>query len=102
MAGSQAAWGLDVGITSLKAIKLRRDGDKVAVEACEVIEHDKFLSEPDVDRDDLIRQSVRRFLERHQVKGESIFVGVPGSSTFARFVKLPPVDAVHTISGKST
>ena len=33
MAGAQAAWGLDVGITSLKALKLRRDGDKVAVEA---------------------------------------------------------------------
>jgi type IV pilus assembly protein PilM len=45
-----------------------------------------------VDRDDLIRHSIRRFLERNQVKGEAIFVGVPGSSTFARFVKLPPVD----------
>ncbi len=38
MAGAQVAWGIDVGVSSLKAIKLRRDGDRVTVEAFEVIE----------------------------------------------------------------
>jgi len=92
MAGAQAAWGLDVGVTSLKAIKLRKDGDKLALETFDVVEHETFLSEPDVDRDEIIRTTLRKFLDRNVVRGDMIFIGVPGSSTFARFVKLPPVD----------
>ena len=92
MAGAQTAWGLDVGLTSLKAIKLRRDGDMVSVEAFDVVEHDKFLSEPDVDRDAMIQQTLQKFLLRNPIRRERVYIGVPGSSTFARFVKLPPVD----------
>jgi type IV pilus assembly protein PilM len=92
MAGSQAAWGIDVGVSSLKAIKLRRDGDRVQVEAFEVLEHDKFLTEPDVDRDALIRATLQKFMTKHSVRRDLVFIGVPGSSTFARFVKLPPVE----------
>lgn len=92
MAGNQAAWGIDVGVSSLKAIKLRRDADRVLVEAFEVLEHDKFLSEPDVDRDALIRSTLQKFLNKHSVHRDLVFIGVPGSSTFARFVKLPPVE----------
>jgi type IV pilus assembly protein PilM len=92
MAGSQTAWGLDVGVTSLKAIKLRRDGELVSVEAYDVVEHDKFLSDPDVDRDAMIQQTLQKFLLRNPIKRERVYIGVPGSATFARFVKLPPVE----------
>ncbi len=92
MAGAQVAWGIDVGVSSLKAIKLRRDGDRVTVEAFEVIEHDKFLTEPDVNRDALIRATLQKFMAKYAVRRETIYIGVPGSSTFARFVKLPPVE----------
>lgn len=92
MAGAKAAWGLDIGTTSLKAIKLRRDGDAVAVEAFDVVEHDKMLTEPDVDRDQVIRHTLQKFLERNPLKRDTLFIGVPGSTTFARFVKLPPVE----------
>ena len=92
MAGNQAAWGVDVGVSSLKAIKLRRDADRVLVEAFEVLEHDKFLSEPDVDRDALIRSTLQKFMSKHSIRRDLVFIGVPGSSTFARFVNLPPVE----------
>src|SRR3954447_2634675 len=92
MAGAQSAWGVDVGVSSLKALKLKRDGARVTVEAFEVIEHDKFLSEPDVDRDALIRSTLQKFMAKYNVKRDIVFIGVPGSTTFARFVKLPPVE----------
>jgi type IV pilus assembly protein PilM len=92
MAGSQTAWGIDVGVSSLKAIKLRRDGDRVTVEAFDVIEHDRFLTEPDVDRDGTIRSTLGKFMNKYGVRRETVFISVPGSSTFARFVKLPPVE----------
>lgn len=86
------AWGLDVGNTALKAVKLRRDGATVAVEAFDVVEHDRFLTEPDVDQDEIVRKTLQKFLERNPVKRETVIIGVPGSKTFARFVKLPPVE----------
>jgi type IV pilus assembly protein PilM len=92
MAGSQVAWGLDIGATALKAVKLRRDGDKVAIEAFDVVEHDKFLSEPDVDRDAIIRTSLQKFIDRNNPKRDTLLISVAGSKTFARFVKLPPVE----------
>jgi type IV pilus assembly protein PilM len=92
MAGAQSAWGIDVGVSSLKAIKLRRDGERVNIEAYDVIEHDKFLSESDVDRDALIRSTLQKFMNKYNPKRDVVFIGVPGSTTFARFVKLPPVE----------
>ena len=92
MALSNVAWGLDVGTTALKAIKLRKDGEQVSVEAFDVVEHEKFLTEPDVDKNEIIKHTLGKFLERNGVKKETVFIGVPGSSTFARFVKLPPVE----------
>ena len=68
MAGAQSARGVDVGVSSLKALKLKRDGARVTIEAFEVIEHDKFLSEPDVDRDAIHAQTVEfaeAFFARH-------------------------------------
>lgn len=92
MARASSAWGLDIGTTALKAIKLRRDGDRVSVEAFEVIEHEHFLTEADTDRDATIQRSLAIFLEKQSARRDAIIVGVPGSSTFARFVKLPPVE----------
>src|SRR5947209_8144064 len=76
MAGATSAWGFDVGVTSLKAIKLRRDGDQVAVEAFEVVEHEKFLSEPDIDRDAVIRATLEKFLAHHPIRRDKVFISV--------------------------
>ena len=92
MAGAATAWGVDIGVSSLKAIKLRRDGDRVTIEAFEIIEHDKFLTEPDVNRDALIRSTLQKFMAKYAVRRDVVYIGVPGSMTFARFVKLPPVE----------
>ena len=64
----------------------------MTIEDFEVIEHDKFLTEPDVDRDALIRATLQKFVTKHAVRKDVVYIGVPGSSTFARFVKLPPVE----------
>jgi type IV pilus assembly protein PilM len=92
MAGAQSSWGIDIGTLSLKAIKLRKDGDRVQVEAFDVIDHDLALSDPTANRDEVIRKSLARFLERHSTRRDAVFVSVPGSMAFSRFVKLPPVE----------
>ena len=75
-----------------KAFNATASGNSVTIEAFEVIEHDEFLTEPDVDRDAMIRATLQKFMTKYNAKRNVVFIGVPGSMTFARFVKLPPVE----------
>ena len=92
MAPPRSVWGIDIGQCVLKALKLSSVEGQLQVEAFDVIEHPKILSQPDVDAGALIRSSLEQFLSRNNVTGSLIAVSVPGQSSFTRFVKLPPVD----------
>ena len=92
MAQNDTVWGIDIGQCALKALKLRSiDGD-LRVEAFDVIDHPKILSQPDADRELLIRNALEKFLARNNVIGSSVVVSAPGQAGFTRFVKLPPVE----------
>jgi type IV pilus assembly protein PilM len=95
MAKARMAWGIDVGQCALKAVKLVDYGDdgEVQVEAFEIIEHPQILSEPDVDRDAMIQQSLETFLARQDVSGAAVAISVPGQNSFTRFFRPPPVEA---------
>ena len=86
------AWGIDIGNRALKAIKLVRDGDAVRVDDFDVIEHETVLSNSGDNREALIIQALNQFAQRHPMKGGAVSVGVSGQSSFARFIKLPPVE----------
>ncbi|MFC1783223.1 type IV pilus assembly protein PilM, partial [Planctomycetota bacterium] len=92
---TKAAWGIDVGNCTLKAIKLAPADDDVEVLDFAVVEYEKILSQPDLDpqeRTDLITKALSKFLDDHEVSGSTVVVNVPGQSSFARFIKLPPVE----------
>ncbi len=92
MANAKFAWGIDIGNRALKAIKLVRDGDSLRMEDIEVIEHEQVLSISGDNRDTLIQTALANFAGRHMTKGGVVGVGVSGQSSFARFIKLPPVE----------
>jgi len=93
MAAPKTVWGIDIGQCALKALKLRSAEGRLQVEAFDIIEHPKILSQPDADRRALIRGAMEQFLARNTVAGSTIAISVPGQSSFTRFVKLPPVEA---------
>ncbi len=93
MAKSRSAWGIDVGQCALKALKLRNLGGQLQVEAFDIVEHAKILSEPEADRAQLVRDALMQFLSRNSVLGSVVGVSVPGQTGFTRFVKLPPVES---------
>jgi type IV pilus assembly protein PilM len=92
MATPKTVWGIDIGQVALKAVKLRNAEGELQVEAFDIIEHSKILSEPDADPKALIRSALEQFLARNNVSDSLVAVAVPGQSSFTRFVKLPPVD----------
>src|SRR5436305_13654595 len=89
---SNFAWGIDVGNRALKAVKLVREGDGLRVDDFEVIEHESVLSSAGDNREQLISAALSSFVQRHPFKGGQVAIGVSGQSSFARFIKLPPVE----------
>lgn len=93
MANPRFAWGIDVGNRALKAIKLVRDGNgAMRVDDVDVIEHEHILSDAGDNKETLITTSLHAFAAKHPEKGGAVAIGVSGQSSFARFVKLPPVE----------
>lgn len=94
MAKIQAVWAIDVGQSALKALKLvpGETPDQVIAEAFDYIEYPKILSQPDADPDELVQQALQTLLERNDLKGCKVTVGVPGQAGLVKFIKLPPVE----------
>jgi type IV pilus assembly protein PilM len=93
MASPRVAWGIDIGNRALKAVKLVRDGDSLRVDDFEIVEHETVLSNAGDNRESLIQTALAHFLQRHPVKKTAVAVGVSSQNSFARFIKLPPVES---------
>ena len=93
MAEPVSAWGIDIGQAGLKAMKLRvsDDGERVIAAAFDYIPHPKILSQPDAIPEELIREAMKTFLDRNKIEDDLIAISVPGQSSLAKFIKLPPV-----------
>src|SRR5207248_298656 len=50
------------------------------------------LSNAGDNRESIIQSALASFVQRHPFRGGQVAVGVSGQSSFARFIKLPPVE----------
>jgi len=94
MAKNQTVWGIDIGNTSLKALRCTSAGEsgKVEVLACDFIEHSKVLSLPGTEVSEVMEETLQTFLSRNTTKGDRVAISVSGQNTISRFLPLPPVD----------
>ena len=95
MAKTSAVWGIDIGNSSLKALRCREsdtEPDKIEAVAFDFIEHSKILSQPGAEPAEILAETLKTFLERNSVKGDRVAISVSGQNTISRFLKLPPVD----------
>jgi type IV pilus assembly protein PilM len=89
---ANVAWGIDIGNRALKAVKLQRSADGLKIVDFAFIEHDSILSESGDNRQSLVQTALAKFVGRHDTRKTPICIGVSGQQSFARFVKLPPVE----------
>lgn len=92
MAIQPGFWGIDIGQSALKAIRVENADGVIKATAFDYIEHAKILSQPDADPDQLTQDALKKFLSRNKLQGDKVLMSVPGQSGLARFVKLPPVE----------
>ena len=90
-----SVWAIDIGNTSLKALRLSNESGSLEVTGFEHIQHQKVLSGSGVkeqEKQELIAISLRQFVQGNELGKDEIIVAVPSANSFARFVNLPPVE----------
>ncbi|MBI1248050.1 pilus assembly protein PilM [bacterium] len=95
MAVGKAVWGIDIGHSALKALKCRmhEDGFWMVAEAFDFIEYPSPLNQAGAGSESLIKDALREFLSRNDIRNDTISISVPGQAGLARFFKAPPVEA---------
>ena len=84
-----AVWGIDIGKSALKAIKLRATKEGLEIKAAEHIPYQ--VEDPEDDNQEQVNEAIQTFLGKHKIGGDKIVVSIPGLHAFSRFIKLPPV-----------
>jgi len=90
---ANSAWGIDLGNRALKAVKLVREGDRLRVDDFEIVEHEHILSVAGDNKESMLQTALAGLVQRHDMRGSDVAVGVSGQQSFARFIKLPPVES---------
>jgi type IV pilus assembly protein PilM len=95
MASSPYAWGIDIGKSSLKALRCRispSDPRRLVAEGFDVVEYPMMLSQPEADAEALVRAALEEFLSRNDLGDDRVAISAPGNAGLAKFIKLPPVE----------
>lgn len=92
MARKNEAWGIEVGSQAIKALKLSRQANGVALEDFDVIPFKQILTTPDLNVEEAVRVNLDALIQKHELDKSQVVVSVPGHMAFARFAKLPPVE----------
>jgi type IV pilus assembly protein PilM len=96
MPASPYVWGIDIGRSSLKALRCRvspTDPRRLVAEEVECIEYPMMLTQEEANPVELVRAALAEFISRHDLAGDRVAVSAPGQSGLAKFIKLPPIEA---------
>ena len=89
MAALQTVWSIDVGKSSLKAVKLHRERNSLEILAVDKVDY--VVDTDGIDDVHQAREAIQTFASRNQINAP-VIVAHPGHSAFSRFIQLPPVD----------
>ena len=92
MASSQSVWGIEIGLTALKALRCSLVDGEVVADAFDYIEYPKILSQPEAVAEELIADALAQLMERNDAITDKVCISVPGQSGLAKFFKPPPVE----------
>jgi Tfp pilus assembly PilM family ATPase len=92
---ARAAWGIDVGSGSVKAVRLSWDEKRArpVFEQAVLNEHKKTLGQVGADGEDaMVEESLLALFAQHEMKGQRVCIGLPGRNVLTRQFRLPKAD----------
>ena len=91
-----AAWGLDIGSTSVKAVKLtwNKKLDTATIEAAALLEYKKPLGQAagEAEEQGIIDESLTALLSQHDLRADVVCLGLPGRIVLTRLFHLPAAE----------
>jgi type IV pilus assembly protein PilM len=91
----RGVWAIDIGSNALKALRMHQGGNGLEVLDFAYLEHSKNLSSGEVRTDEksrFVSETLHKFLEDNDIGKEEVAISIAGQNSFARFIKLPPVE----------
>jgi len=85
-------WGMEIGQSSLKALRCHLEGGAVVADMFDFVEYPKILSQPEAEPEKLIADAIEQFISRNDLRGAKVAISIPGQSGLAKFFKPPPVE----------
>ena len=83
---SDSAWAVDIGNSSLKALRLTDKGGALEVTGFDYIQHGKILSGRGItpgEREELIALSLRQFVSQNNLGKDEVISSVPSQDSFS-------------------
>lgn len=90
-----AVWAIDIGSNALKALRFVHGDEGIEVIGFDYVEHSRILSGEGVtpeQKEAIIADTLHVFASRNEVDKDEVGISVAGHNSFARFIKLPPVE----------
>ncbi len=88
----KTAWGLDIGVRALKAVKILQTSGRFVVEDMDIIEYSVLPSDVNFLQSPGIREAIQTFLAKHHItRTDKVLMSVPGQFVLSRFTTIPPV-----------
>src|SRR5438132_164137 len=84
---SGSVWGIDIGKSSLKAVRMRRGKDELEVQAL-FYETYEAADDGTIPPSESSRALEALIAKHPEIKKERVFVALPGHTSFSRFIKL--------------
>ncbi len=89
---AKSAWGIELGTSSVKAVKLSGDGGGVSLDSFTIISLADYGLGGGVSREDALAGALSSLRVSEGIKkGEQVFVSLSGQNTLGRIISLPPV-----------
>src|SRR4051812_22340420 len=88
---SGSVWGVDIGKSSLKAVRMRRGKDELEVQALSYVEY-QASEDGTIPPSEASRALEALITKYPMIRKERVFVALPGHMSFTRFIKLPAFD----------
>lgn len=82
-------WGIDIGSSSVRAVKLVRTQDSIKLADYDIREL-SYLGREDERILEAVRKALIGLAGRKSLIGEKVFISIPGAVCFQRIVKIPP------------
>lgn len=89
---AKAYWGVDVGKSSVKAVRMELKGGTPAITAVEVVAYPPSEGGDAAALDQRILDGLQELKGLCKFGTEPVIISLPGHSTFNRLIKLPPVE----------